>query len=959
MRHQKAEQHKQSFIGLRWQSYLWLSLLLLCMCTAFFALNYHALMEQFHARQQAEINSLRHHIKGLFSGSSDRLIRLGGALATMNDLGETLKTNKPSQIQSTASHYASLGYELDLRRIALYSSNATLVSRWAQFGSEQLSAKIYQQAIDKVQQQERPVTLLNCQPLCLLHAFVPVLAGGKNVGVIALGQSIADFIIGFKQATGVDIALAIPADDQHRLQLSNWGAKIPALTDAAKLMPLLRHLSEHTPEPKKFDQGQIIEWHGAHYDVHSLPLNDIISGQPGFILLISDVSQRFHDIEQALRQGMLVTLGSLIAAELILFALISAPLRRLSRLTLTLPLLAEGAYDQARQYFSSQRKKARFQDEIDFLYDSAVQLSHQLEQNSLSLASKNKELAEERDFIQGLLASAQVLVVTQTKEGHIRVGNNFVSQLTGYHPGQLHGKRFVDLISDSESREEIRRKLQKLFNSGRPQMEHEHELNCQDGERRKIAWVHTPLQEEYSDGSALLSVGMDITERVKAESRMRWLANHDPLTSLVNRHRFIEDLSHTYDEVSRIGNSAALLVFDLDHFKEINDTSGHAAGDALLKMIADELRSRARKSDIVARLGGDEFAMLMPQTDRYGAETFAKQLNERLAGTPFIYDEKRYRVGASIGIAFLPEHGATVQEVIANADLAMFEAKRAGRSRARVFSYELQQSQALTENVYWKDTLLRAMENEQLFFYFQPIVAAKTGQIVYTEALLRLKMSDGRIVTPGEFLPSAERAGLNYALDCYVVKAALKILSANPDKKLSINISTAALNDSGWTEALIEAVHQQRLSPEHMIFEITETAVISDMEKAKQIVEELTSLGFRFAVDDFGAGFSSLYYLKHLSVEYVKIDQSLIKDLINDGEDKDFVRAIISMIHVYGKKVVGEGVENAAILEILTSMDVDLVQGFQIGRPAEHWPAAPTDNEDLNPKTFNHSIDRL
>lgn len=922
------------FFGLRWKSFLWLSLLLLTMSSVFYALNYHSLKSQFAARQEADINFLRRHIQGLFTGTSDRLMRLGGALALMNDLGHVLKSGSKAQLEALVSdYYASLGYELDMRQIELYTPDATRVGRWAQFGAEELPFEFYNFAVEKVRREERPIALLHCHPFCLIYAFVPVLASGENVGVIALGQSVADFIIDFEMITGADIALAVPSNGNGGAKISAWGVRLAALTDAKILLPLLDRLSAHYPDPAALNHGQMFDWDRAHYDIHRIGLNEVIPGQDGFIVLITDVSRNFREIQQALQQTLLTTLVSLMAAELILLYLIHAPLRRLSRLASHLPLLARGAYDQAREYFSKQHDSQKFQDEIDFLYESAAQLSHQLEQNSLSLATKNRELAAERDFIQGLLASAQVLVVTQTKYGIIRLGNRFASQLTGYTQDQLYGRRFVDLIADSEFRQEVQNQLQTLCGSNQRQMEHEHDLVSRDGQRRKVVWVHTPLHEEHTDGTALLSVGMDITERVQAESKMRWLANHDPLTTLINRHRFIEDLTRFFDQVKRTGSSAALLVFDLDHFKEINDTSGHAAGDALLRMVAEELKNRARKSDIVARLGGDEFAMLMPQTDIYGAETFAKQLNERLAGTPFLYDEKRYRIGASIGIAFLPQDGDDVQQVMANADLAMFEAKRLGRSRARVYSEELQQSQALTQNIYWKDILTQAMDNRELFFHYQPVMDVITGESVYTEALLRMHMDNERIVMPGEFLPSAERAGLNYALDCYVVEMALHELLHDSDKHLSINLSTAALNDFGWTETLLRAVRQQNLDPGRLIFEITETAVISDMEKAKQIVQDVTDLGFRFAVDDFGAGFSSLYYLKQLAVNYVKIDQSLIKDISRDQEDCDFVRALITMIHVYGKKVIAEGVEDEATLQLLRSMNVDMVQGFYIGHP--------------------------
>lgn len=946
----ESESNKRRFVGLRWKSFIWLSLLLLSLGTAFYVLNYHALKSQFDDRRQAEKLSLRLHTEGLFIGASDRLVRLGGALASMSDLGLALKERDTNRIASLITDFARLGYELDLRRIDLFTADAAPIDRWSQSDAEQLPAGLYRRSIDKVRVEQRPAVLLNCQALCLLYAFTPVLAAGNDVGVIALGQSIADFVIEFKMVTGADIALAVPTESNDNSVLAGWGAKIPALTDASTMMPLLQHIAEYYPDASRLDQGRIIKWNNAYYDVYRIPLDTIIPGQAGFVLLMSDVSRRMNNIEHTLQQGLLTTGGSLVAAELALFYLIHMPLRRLKQLSLTLPLLAEGAFEQARQYFSGQRKNARFRDEIDFLYDSATQLSHQLEQNRLTLNSKNRELAEERDFIRELLEIAQVLVVTQTKQGIIRVGNEFASQLIGYPADQWHGRCFVDLIADRNVREDILNQLRVLCDTGQRRLEHELDLICKNGELRKVVWVHTPLREEHTDGTAVLSVGLDITERVQAESSMRWLANHDPLTALVNRHRFFEELADNYQLATQTGESSALLVFDLDHFKDVNDTSGHAAGDALLQMVADELKNRARTADIVARLGGDEFAMLLPATDQYGAETFAKQLADRLSRKPFIYQEKRYRVGASIGIALLPQHGADIQEVMANADLAMFDAKRAGRSQVRFFSYALQHSETLNKNVYWKDILIQAMENDFLFFCFQPITDAKTGQTIFYEALLRLKMSDGKIAMPAEFLPSAERAGLNYELDCHVVDMALNTLLRDPSKRISVNLSTAALDQSGWCEPLADAVHYHCLDADRLIFEITETAVIKDMDKAKQIVRKVKALGFRFAVDDFGSGFSSLYYLKHLPVDFVKLDQSLIKGIVNETEDIDFIRAIVSMVHGYGKKVVAEGIEDTATLNLLKTMHVDLVQGNFIGVPA---PSTDQNFSRINFKSMN------
>jgi diguanylate cyclase (GGDEF)-like protein/PAS domain S-box-containing protein len=927
--------NKRRFVGLQWKGFLLLSLLLLCLSAAFYALNYQALMAQFRTQRQTEALSLRHHISGLFTGASDRLIRLGGALAAMSDVGEALRTRDPDKISAAVVDYASFRYELDLGWIELYSTDLKRVGRWAQSDAEGLPEDYVQHALEKTREEEAPLTLLYCQPLCLLYAFAPLLSGGENVGAVALGQSIADFIIDFRLITGADIAVLVPNATHESSELAQWRMRVPALTNASRFTALLQHLSQIYASPREINPVQLIKWNKAYYEINYIPLNEIIPGQAGFIILSSDVSKSVQGIQDAQRQTILATLAGLVVAELLLLYLIRRSLRRLERFVGILPLLAKGAYDRARAHFSNERYSPQFPDEIDYLYDSAIILSYQLEQNSHDLDSRNRELAKERDFIQGLLASAQVLIITQTRKGIIRAANDFAAQLTGYAPYQLKGLKFVDLLADANAKQGVLEKLEALCSNGQRRMEQELEVLGGDGKVHKVVWVHTPLHATYTNGTAVLSVGLDVTERARAESRMRWLANHDALTSLVNRNRFIEELSRAFDEATRTGVTAALLILDLDYFKEINDSSGHAAGDALLRRFADELLSRARKSDIVARLGGDEFAVLMPQTNSHGAETFAKQLNERLLNTPFVFGDKHYKVGASIGIALLPKHGANVQDLMANADLAMYEAKHAGRSCARVFTQAQKPKPMLTAPISWKEILTQAIAEEQLFFHFQPVVQMKTGQVAYSEALLRLKMADGRIALPGEFLPAMERAGLNYEMDCYVVRTVLKILSRQPDKRISINFSTAALSNSGWISMLIEAIQSHQLAADSLIFEITETAVIADMAKARHIIAEITELGFHFTVDNFGVGFNSLYYLKHLPAEYVKIDRSLIKNMVTNKGDCDFVQAIIAMIHAYGKQAVAPGVESAATYKLLKDLSIDLIQGFYLSYPDE------------------------
>ena len=932
---------ERAFLGLHWKGFFWISLLLIALSSTFYLLNDQHLLSQFRAQRQEEMLALNRQIEGLLTRNSDRLIRLSGAVAAMSDLGDILYTKDKKRF---ASRLLPIVYDMDVNRIEVYTIDAEPVWHWPQSDSASYKDTWAEAPVEQVRQKESPVTLLSCQPLCLLNAFVPILAEGKNVGVIGVGQLVADFVIEFQVVTQTDIALIMPASSSVGAELPSWNSRITALTNSETMSALLQRLSRQFANPAELEAGHMMDWDGNKtYEIHSVALATIMPDQEGYFILISDVTARLSAIRYAARQGLFVIAGALAIAELLLLYLVGVPLRRLEHFARTLPLLAQGAYKEARERFSKRRRAFRLRDEIDYLCDSAVTLSDQLEANTLELAEKNHELAVERDFIRGLLASAQVLVMTQTRDGVICSVNEFTSHLTGCSAEELQGRKFADLIGDVENRGEIVAQFSGLNGNREKSLEHEHEIVGQDGERRKIVWVHTTLREEHSDGTAVLSVGLDVTERAAAESRVRWLASHDPLTGLVNRQSFNEELNRTFSEAQRTQATSALFLLDVDHFKEVNDSAGHAAGDELLRTIADEIRARTRKSDVVARLGGDEFAVLMRNTDLYGAESLARELNDRIKNRPFTFGEKHYRLGLSIGVALLPHHGTDVEKLMSNADMAMFEAKRSGRSRYSVFSYEKEQEATMNQGIYWKDVLTKGLAEKTLFFQFQPVCETLAGRTVFHEALLRLKMVDGRVVLPGEFLSHMQRSGLSLDLDSYVVRQALEILGSNPALPgLALNLTGAALSEDSWCEPLLEAVEAKALDPSRMIFEIAETVAIDDLGKARRITEKLTHLGFRFAVDDFGAGFGSLYYLKQLPISYVKIDRSLIQNLVPDAGERGFVKAIVAMVHAYGKIAVAEGVEDAETLSILKEMEVDLVQGHFLGQPASTGQTRPS-----------------
>lgn len=270
---------------------------------------------------------------------------------------------------------------------------------------------------------------------------------------------------------------------------------------------------------------------------------------------------------------------------------------------------------------------------------------------------------------------------------------------------------------------------------------------------------------------------------------------------------------------------------------------------------------------------------------------------------------------------------------MANADAAMYQAKKAGRGRWHLFSHSGGERAEITHRAYWRNVIAQSLDQNRLFFHYQPVVDLVTGQVAYHEALLRLSLEDGRIVLPGEYMDVVLRSDLMSAIDSYVTREAINVLGRDRSARLSINLSAAALTDPGWAEPLKQAVCDGRLAPERLLLEITETAAIADLEAARRVMDELTEIGFGFAMDDFGAGFASFHYLRHLPIKHVKIDRSFISRLAYDEDDKVFVSALTTLAHGYRQKIVAEGVENEKTLIRLNELGVDLVQGFFIGRP--------------------------
>ena len=427
----------------------------------------------------------------------------------------------------------------------------------------------------------------------------------------------------------------------------------------------------------------------------------------------------------------------------------------------------------------------------------------------------------------------------------------------------------------------------------------------------------------------------DLRERKRAEDRIHYLANFDVLTGLPNRSQLDERMRYSLSVAKRNQQPVALMFLDLDHFKDINDTLGHSVGDALLIELAKRLRQILREEDTVSRLGGDEFILSLHGADGRGASQVAKKLLDVIS-KPFRVEQHDLQVTASIGIALYPDDGTDLETLSRNADAAMYRAKQEGRHGYRFFTTEMQARSA--RHLKLISALRRAVELEQLDLHYQPQVAMAHGRIVGAEALLRWTHPELGAISPAEFIPAAEDSGLIVSIGEWVIRQAVRqgrrwIANGLDPLVIAVNLSAVQFRHPDLPEAVTRILEETGLPPEYLELELTEGVAMHDPQGAIAVMNDLHARGVRMSIDDFGTGYSSLSYLKKFKVYKLKIDQSFVRDISTDAEDKAIVSAIIRMAQSLGLRTIAEGVETGGQLAFLGDEGCDEVQGYYYSKP--------------------------
>jgi diguanylate cyclase (GGDEF)-like protein len=389
----------------------------------------------------------------------------------------------------------------------------------------------------------------------------------------------------------------------------------------------------------------------------------------------------------------------------------------------------------------------------------------------------------------------------------------------------------------------------------------------------------------------------------------------------------------------RYNRQGALILMDLDRFKYVNDTFGHEAGDTLLINVAHVLRDAVRSSDIVARLGGDEFAVIMPEVDPNEVINRTSQLLDKMKNAGFNYEGHDLSVGASIGVVMFPAQGNAAGELLSKADIAMYRAKQEGRNRMHVYDESAVRDHSMAQRIEVVDFILKCLDEERVELHFQPIIPLQTGDrtVKHYEVLCRMIDDAGNIVPPVKFIETAEDFGLIARIDEYVCTKALRRLKAARDEgrdiSFAINLSGITFDDEEVLKRIGQILEESNIPHGKVIFEITETAALRDIGRAQRSIRELKRYGCEFALDDFGVGYSSFNYIKHLDIDYLKIDGSFVRNLLESEDDRVFVKALADVARGMSIKTIAEMVEDESVVQYLYELGIDYGQGYHFGRP--------------------------
>ncbi|NOQ88154.1 MAG: EAL domain-containing protein [Gammaproteobacteria bacterium] len=596
----------------------------------------------------------------------------------------------------------------------------------------------------------------------------------------------------------------------------------------------------------------------------------------------------------------------------------------------------QGAYDFLRKPYAT--------DELIITINNALKEKRLQKQNTFM----QQQLSESERLHRYIVNTSPDIIYILDRDGHFTFINERIESLLGFSKEEIVGKHYSFLVHHDDM-EQAKYVFNERRIGTRAAKNIELRLKCKDdGKSRHFnnrtlpielsaMGMYTPESESGNSYTGTYGVARDVTERKIAEETINFQAYHDLLTRLPNRALLRDRLSLAINQAKREDEKLAVMFLDLDRFKNINDSLGHMIGDELLQQVSIRLKECIRAADTLARFGGDEFTLMLPKL--HDGHKDASKLAEKITDTlkqPFNVDGHELYVSASIGIALYPQDGTDIDSLIKHADVAMYHVKGQGKNGYQFYSNEM--NVPYIEKLSMDTGIHKALDNDEFNLVYQPQINLRTGEIVGVEALLRWNHPEHGSISPSEFIPFAEESGLIIDIGCWVLKSACAELSrwraaGLPDIRMSINISARQLMEDSIVKDIINVMKDYNLPGHCLELEITEYAIMNDMDSVIRKLKELSAHDITIAIDDFGTGYSSLSYLHKLPIHTLKIDRTFLKESrINKG-DNTIINTIVAMAKGLNLNVIAEGVESQSQLEYLRGIDCNEAQGFLFGKP--------------------------
>ncbi|GAB1255577.1 hypothetical protein NBRC116494_00790 [Aurantivibrio plasticivorans] len=930
------------FISLRWKAVVFLSLALVSITVVLTWQTVNKQLDSFNSELDKSYINQHTLLLELINDAYLKLSQFSQLISTNQTVSSSLDSSAhPGHLQNSLDEaWLSYSINLGLDYLAIYNNqNRKLASVGSPkvSGDTQFSVEITK-AIDTSTSTGSPQSFVYCQTSCILVVIEPFINSAGESGFVVIAQNMADLLRVFYSFSSTGLAILLSSEPGQQStnasrHLTEWQADIWAISDFRNLFPVLMQYSKFNRLNENRLNTLFTYTDDQKYLIKLLPLDRVsFRGIHPMLIFLSDTTANYNLMVSNIERGVITGFFGLIAAEVLLLLLLNGPLRKIRIIAESLRLLPSQEFSAVLQKVKT--KPSYISDELTTLEKSTIyvteelkELHHQIDLKNESLNGKIDELTRSRSFLKRLFDSSQIFIITQGFDGTIHTSNARFEAVYGKSPDN-----FDSLFSIEGEEISFRQEALKLKNREIDLFQQETQFLSSDGKPLVINWTHALVESENGD-TVILSIGMDHTLQKNAENDLRWMAHHDSLTNIGNRRWF----TNVFTDMLASNTPGVLVFIDVNRFKQINDIYGHNFGDQVLINIANKLRKFTRSSDVVCRYAGDEFTLLLNEMTKEQLKSFLQKLCQELKGSIQTNDGRTVKFSASVGASIFPEHGEDAQTLIVHADMAMYHAKKKGRSQWHIFDInDAQVAQIRNENKVIL-SIKNALRNHSFSLVFQPILEIDSESISHHEVLIRMTDEFGENISPGMFIPLAEKSGEIRQIDNWVLENALKILSNLNSNQLytrfAINISAPTLQHPDFPTQLCDQVEQNCVSPDQVVIELTETAYIENFGQVLTNLKHISNFGIKISLDDFGVGFSSFTYLKLMPLDYVKLDGSYIRSLLKNPDDQVFVRSMAAMITAFGMKTVAEFVEDKETLDLLTELGVSHGQGYFIGKP--------------------------